>query len=111
MKLLDSLRGGGAHTSGVGDRVHVGERVKVRESVKVSVSVMVRVGLRVHVRVIEFVNQGVHVRERVGGQVIVGVGESGTAQQICRSTDATYQLPVEFRQSGTLLPLNPGMPW
>jgi len=45
---------------------------------------MVRVGVRliVNVREIVLVFHGVQVRESVGGQVIVRVGDCGTTQQI-----------------------------
>ena len=46
----------------------------------VLVPVCVIVGLFVHVREIVFVFQGVHVRDNVGGHVIVGVGLCGTTQ-------------------------------
>ena len=62
------------HTIGVGDMVLV------------IVGEPVRVGLIVHVAVIVLVRHGVQVRDSVGGQVMEGVGESGTAQQIESST-------------------------
>lgn len=48
---------------------------------------MVRVGVSVIVGVEEivFVFHGVHVRDKVGGQVIVRVGLCGTTQQIVTS--------------------------
>jgi len=64
----------GLHTTGVGLCVNV------------TVGDPVRVGLIVQVRVIVFVRQGVHVCESVGGQVMVRVGDSGTAQQMSSST-------------------------
>jgi hypothetical protein len=70
----------GLQTIGVGDWVNVGQVVNV------TVGDHVRVRLMVQVRVIVFELHGVHVRESVGGQVIVGVGVSGTAQQTFSST-------------------------
>jgi len=58
----------------------------VNVGVSVEVPEAVRVRLMVHVLVIVLVLHGVHVRESVGGHVIVGVGVSGTAQQILSST-------------------------
>jgi len=54
----------------------------VSEGVGVIVGVQVIVGLRVNVCETVLVDHGVHVRERVGGQVMVRVGDCGTAQQI-----------------------------
>jgi len=64
----------GLQTIGVGDCVYV------------IVGDPVRVGLMVHVAVIVLVRHGVQVRDNVGGHVMDGVGESGTAQQIESST-------------------------
>ena len=61
--------------------IGVGVSVCVGQSVRVLVGLRVRVWLIVQVWLIVFVCQGVHVRESVGGQVIVRVGLCGKTQQ------------------------------
>ena len=61
----------------------------------VFVEVCVIVGLFVYVRVIVFVCHTVHVRESVGGQVIVGVGDSGTTQHSVISIRSRQSWSVE----------------
>ena len=66
--------------------IGVGDEVFVTVGLLVEVGERVRVGLMVHVRVMVLVLHGVQETVRVAGQVIVGVGVSGTAQQMFSST-------------------------
>ena len=86
------------------------QKIGVGDWVKVIVGDPVRVELIVYVRLTVFVFHGVQVRESDGGQVIEGVGDNGTAQQIETSAKLMYQFPFGSRQSGMLFPLTPGIP-